>query len=68
MGGSQSQGEGEKEGEKDGKKKKSRCLSCKKKVGLTGKASIIPPVADRLNVPRVHLPLWRPVLLHTQIQ
>jgi len=36
VGGSQSQGEGEKEGEKDGKKKKSRCLSCKKKVGLTG--------------------------------
>lgn len=28
--------DGEKEGEKDGKKKKSRCLSCKKKVGLTG--------------------------------
>jgi len=28
--------EGEKDGEKDGKKKKSRCLSCKKKVGLTG--------------------------------
>jgi len=26
----------EKEGEKDGKKKKNRCLSCKKKVGLTG--------------------------------
>jgi len=32
MGGSQA----EKEGEKDGKKKKNRCLSCKKKVGLTG--------------------------------
>jgi len=28
--------EGEKDGEKDGKKKKNRCLSCKKKVGLTG--------------------------------
>merc|ERR1719452_103509 len=28
--------EGDKDGEKDGKKKKSRCLSCKKKVGLTG--------------------------------
>merc|ERR1719318_1822941 len=27
---------GEKDGEKDGKKKKNRCLSCKKKVGLTG--------------------------------
>merc|ERR1719334_1597847 len=28
--------DGEKDGEKDGKKKKNRCLSCKKKVGLTG--------------------------------
>jgi len=26
----------DKDGEKDGKKKKNRCLSCKKKVGLTG--------------------------------
>ena len=34
MGGAQA--DGEKEGEKDGKKKKNRCLSCKKKVGLTG--------------------------------
>merc|ERR1719410_2095728 len=32
MGGAQAQAEGEKEG----KKKKNRCLSCKKKVGLTG--------------------------------
>jgi hypothetical protein len=29
--------EGEKDGEKDGKKKRNRCLSCKKKLGLTGK-------------------------------
>ena len=29
-------GGGEQEGQ-DGKKKKNRCLSCKKKVGLTGK-------------------------------
>jgi len=36
MGGAQAQADGEKEGEKDGKKKKNRCLSCKKKVGLTG--------------------------------
>jgi len=28
--------EGERDGDKDGKKKKNRCLSCKKKVGLTG--------------------------------
>ena len=35
MGGAQA--DGEKEGEKEGKKKKNRCLSCKKKVGLTGK-------------------------------
>jgi len=34
--GAQAQADGEKEGEKDGKKKKNRCLSCKKKVGLTG--------------------------------
>jgi len=33
VGGSQ---DGDKDGEKDGKKKKNRCLSCKKKVGLTG--------------------------------
>merc|ERR1711892_443650 len=29
-------GSEEKDGEKDGKKKKNRCLSCKKKLGLTG--------------------------------
>ena len=39
MGGAQAQADGEKEGEKDGKKKKNRCLSCKKKVGLTGNLS-----------------------------
>ena len=33
-------GGGEQEGQ-DGKKKKNRCLSCKKKVGLTGKFYLI---------------------------
>ena len=28
--------DGDREGDKEGKKKKNRCLSCKKKVGLTG--------------------------------
>ena len=60
--------EGEKDGEKDGKKKRNRCLSCKKKLGLTGKPEKI--FKTRFNIPlfRVHLSVWRPVLLHTQIQ
>jgi hypothetical protein len=32
--------------QKDGKKKKNRCLSCKKKVGLTGESSFL--VSDPL--------------------
>ena len=36
LGAAASSQDGDKEGEKDGKKKKNRCQSCKKKVGLTG--------------------------------
>ncbi len=31
------------QGPKEGKKKKNRCLSCKKKVGLTGEDDFFPP-------------------------
>jgi len=36
LGAAASSQDADKDGEKDGKKKKNRCLTCKKKVGLTG--------------------------------
>ena len=47
-------GAGDDPAQKEGKKKKNRCLSCKKKVGLTGKLNFLDTFLKLLD-PRIIL-------------